>query len=631
MNQTTLTTRTFPLPTWLPDDVRASLAGRDVSVRIPAAIKSRMRTPERLKISEWANRYRKVTEIDAFPGPWRNELVPHTAKIMDVIGLANVREVWLCMVERSAKTQIITNAAMWSLDQKRRSGNIFWLMPTEKDARDAVGERIIPCLRACSRTKRLLSDKADDTSRGMIRFKHGVRLRPAWSNSPASMASYFGRLNIADEIDKFAERTSEGSDPITLFKKRSREDRAGSKYIFASSPGNRFIHKGMKACQQLWEYHVRCPDCGKYHLMGDDNLFVHDDANLDNISLFDVYYVCAKCSVHWGEKSRKAAYLAGRWECTKGKDIPRPETVGFHFPALPCPSVSLNEIMTAKMKAATGSVIDKVAYANGYKAIDYEDEIKDRDEDFILRLVNESMPRGICPRDPCSIIVLADTQQIGVHYEVWAFGWGRDLDVKMIDHGYLLRFDHLAQLSTKEWRDPAGKKYRAQAGFIDSGGGTNPFNKKHSRTAEVYEFCRRHRFFRPFKGRRDQAQPWTTTKIDYFPGAKGKKIAIPGGLILYLINVTMYKDSLAGKLQVQKGDPGSLELHAETGLDYAKQMCAEYKDEHGWWHCPRHKDNHHWDIGVYGLAAADILQIRSRKKGTEGNIGRRVLSPGLKR
>ena len=291
MNQTTLTPRTFPLPTWLPDDVRASLAGRDVSVRIPAAIKSRMRTPERLKISEWANRYRKVTEIDAFPGPWRNELVPHTAKIMDFIGLAHVREVWLCMVERSAKTQILTNAAMWSLDQKRRSGNIFWLMPTEKDARDAVGERIIPCLRACSRTNRLLSDKADDTSRGMIRFKHGVRLRPAWSNSPASMASYFGRLNIADEIDKFAERTSEGSDPITLFKKRSREDRAGSKYIFASSPGNRFIYKGMKACQQLWEYLVRCPDCGKHHLMDDDNLFVHDDANLDNISLFDVYYL----------------------------------------------------------------------------------------------------------------------------------------------------------------------------------------------------------------------------------------------------------------------------------------------------------------------------------------------------
>jgi len=41
-------------------------------------------------------------------------------------------------------------------------------------------------------------------------------------------------------------------------------------------------------------------------------------------------------------------------------------------------------------------------------------------------------------------------------------------------------------------------------------------------------------------------------------------------------------------------------------------MCAEYKDERGYWICPEGKPNHHWDIAVYGLAGADITRIASR-------------------
>ncbi len=66
-----------------------------------------MRTPERISISQWAQAYRRVTEIDSSPGPWRNELVPHLIKIMDTISLPHVREVWICAPERSGKAWVL--------------------------------------------------------------------------------------------------------------------------------------------------------------------------------------------------------------------------------------------------------------------------------------------------------------------------------------------------------------------------------------------------------------------------------------------------------------------------------------------------------------------------------------------
>jgi phage terminase large subunit GpA-like protein len=124
-------------------------------------------------------------------------------------------------------------------------------------------------------------------------------------------------------------------------------------------------------------------------------------------------------------------------------------------------------------------------------------------------------------------------------------------------------------------------------------------------------------------------QTWNPTRLDFFPGPKGKKIPIPGGLILYIINVTIYKNELSGKLNIEPTDPGAIHLYADVGRDYAKQMCAEYQDEHGWWICPNGKPNHHWDIGVYGLALADILQLRIRRKQSEAGPARRVLSRGV--
>jgi len=425
------------------------------------------------------------------------------------------------------------------------------------------------------------------------------------------MATWAAKYCFGDEVDKFPAMAGKEADPITLIKKRNRTYKGRYKRFFSSTPAGMYIFKGMQKCHQVWEMRVRCPHCQELISMHADGLVLPEGATYDSAELSAAKYACNSCGAIWTEQDRQAAIRGGSWQCTKGHDLSRPAKVGFHHRSWEVLDITLAEIAAAWLKAQTGTMSDKIAWANGYEAIDFIEEQQDRQEDMILRLVNPSMPRGVSPRDPCQLALLVDTQQVGFHYQVWAYGWGRDLETWRIDHGFVENFSHLVDIAGRDWQDADQKIYRIGCAFIDSGGGTNPFNPKHSRTAEVYEFCRSNPLFKPLKGRREQAQPWSATKTDFYPSRSGKKIPIPGGLILYIINVSLYKSELARKLQIEPHDPGAYHLHAEVGNDYAKQMCAEYRDERGWWHCPRHKENHHWDIGVYGLAAADILGVRN--------------------
>jgi len=613
-------------PTIRPIAPFAHLAGRTVTTRPSRALRRRMRTPEPLTISQWADKYRRVTEIDAKPGAWRSELVPHAVPIMDDIARPWVRQVWICLPERGAKTQILLNTVCWGIDQGSAAGNIFWLMPTEHDARKAMGERVIPVFRAKDdhgrpgRIARYLSHAADDTSRGAIRFNHGIRLFPAWANSPGSMAAYFGRINIADECDKFPERTSEGSDPITLFLKRARDDRHRSKYVFASTPAGRFIYRGAMACAQIKTWAMRCPDCSELVTPGEEHLVIPEGTTVENINRADLGLACPACGTDWNEERRAVAYHGGREKILAGADNHRPESIGWHVPAWVFPVIPLTEIVAARLRAKTGDHASRVAWANGYRVEDHIQEVKERHEEIILRL-RDDRPVAIVPTWADALEISVDTQDAGFWYRVRAWQY-QTMQSALVRHGYVESFDGLDTIiyhSTH--RDSEGGEHRIMAGIIDSAG---------HRTAEVYDWCRRAGSVvipaRGASGRK--TQPMTVSKIDHYPGTSK---AIPGGLRLYHIDTHFHKDALAARLAIEPGDPGCFWLHSGyTELqqlerqsnptlplpgnldDYARQLCAEYRDERGQWQCPPGKANHLWDCESNGLALALYLQFPAR-------------------
>lgn len=629
MNLSIAPQKTIAIPPWVPDRHRQALADMDCLTlpRLPQAIRRRMRQPEKIRVSDHAERYRIVTD-GAHIGPWRHDYAPHTVKIMDTFGKGHVREVWFCGVEQSGKTNTMINCMGWCIDCD--PGTIFYLMPTEATADRIVGEKIKPVLRQSPRLAGYLTDRADDVTLSRINLNHGMTIFPAYANSPSSMASFTAKHCFGDEVDKYPAMAGKEADPITLIKKRNRTYRGRYKRFFASTPAQMFIFKHTMSCPQVWQWRVRCLHCNELIEMDGDHLILPDDATPESLEAAgSVGYACNHCGAVWSDDDRRQAIRRGCWVAVKGEDLHRPTRVGFHHRAWECLDVPLLEIALAWLRGKNGAMAEKVAWANGYEAIDYEHIQKDRDEEHILRLVDASQPKEIVTRDTSCLLLLVDTQRVGFFYQVWAYGYGRDLNVAVIDHGRVQAFANLIDLAAKTYKDPDGKPYRILSAFIDSGGGTNPNNPKHSRTTEVYEFCRRNPIFKPLKGRRTMEQPWDVKRLDYYPGTKGQKIAIPGGLTLYKINVTIYKNELAGKLQAEADNPGSIRLHAGIGKDFAAQLCVEYQDDHGWWICPRNKANHHWDIGVYGLAAADIVGIRNFRRPGETPQARRILSKGV--
>jgi len=629
MNQARLIeTPAIPVPDYVPGAFARELAGETIELdKIPAVIKKRLRSAEKISVSEWAAKYRIVTD-GPHVGPWRQELAPHTKKIMDTFGAAWVREVWMCAVEQSGKTATMLNCMGWCVDCD--PGNIFYLMPTESTSNKIVGEKIKPLLQQSPALAKYLTGRDDDLGLSKIKLGHGVTIMPSHANSAASMATFAAKHCFGDEVDKYPPQAGKETDPITLIKKRNRTYRGRYKRFFASTPASRFIYQGVKNCRQVWEYVLRCPHCEQLIKPEGEHLEIDDELTAESLQPEQVSVACHECGALLDDLDRERAIRAGAWRCSKGAEVIRPTTVGFLHRAWDCLDISLHEIGVAWLKQKHGTQVERIAWANGYEAVDYEDIQQDRKEDQILRLVDEAMPREVVPRDICALALIADTQQIGFFYQVWAYGYGRDLETWRIDHGYVEDFGHLVDLAGRPWLDADGNEYRISAGLIDSGGGTNPHQPKHSRTAEVYEFCRRNPLFKPLKGRRDQVQPWGVTRLDYYPSRQGKKIPIPGGLTLYTINVTIYKGELARKLMIEPGGPGCFHLHAGTGEDYARQMCAEYQDDRGYWLCPKNKANHHWDVGVYGMALADIMGIRNRPRPGEQPQGRRVLSKGVK-
>lgn len=621
----------IPIPAFFPARVRQTLSGRAVSserqprIMVPAQVMRFVRSPEPLSVAAFAERHRYVAD-GAHPGRWRAEYAPHTVKIMETYGSPWVREVWFCGVDQSGKTNTMLCCLAWAVAYM--TGHIFWQMAREEDVKKVVKGKIIPMIQRDPFMARYLSDRADDTGLASISLKNGKTIIPSHSGSPAANATWSASCTFSDEVDKYPLLTGGETSPVEVIRKRSRTFRGRDKHFFSSTPAGRFIYAGTMACQQVWEGRITCPHCGEQIRMDAEHLLLPEKASAASVLLSGCDYACNACGAVITEDDRQAALARGPWwACISGAGIRKPESVGFLHRAWDCHDLTLTQIAVAWLKSVDGNLAAKRDWAHGYEARDYEEDIVERREDYILRLVDDTLPRKQVPAETQALILMADTQKLGFRYQVWAVGWGQNPKITVIDRSFRSSFDELAAVADQEWLDVNGGHHHIAAAWIDSGGGTDPYHPKHSRTTQVYAFCKirekkqQYPVFHPLKGRRG-GENWSSSRLEFMPTPSGRKAPIPGGLVLYNINVTEYKNVLNHALSIEPGDPGSIRLYQGIKSDFAAQMCAEYQDERGFWVCPPHKANHDWDIAVYGMAAIDIMDLAREAPRSMENVQR---------
>jgi phage terminase large subunit GpA-like protein len=290
----------------------------------------------------------------------------------------------------------------------------------------------------------------------------------------------------------------------------------------------------------------------------------------------------------------------------------RPQRIGFHLPSWVSPFVGLSQIAADFLRSRYDK--NKLKdFMNAHKAepwIPYEQE---REESRILAL-RDDRPRGNVPGAGVVSCLTAgvDTQDNGFWYEIRAWGWGPELTSWQVRQGFVEKVDYnrdgdpvdgFQVLSRILWEDVYSdqddKEYVVELVLQDAMG---------HRTAEVYEYARmnRGRLFAT-QGSPRQRAPIGYSNQEFYPGTKKP---IPGGVQLCQFNVTFWKNKLAGKLEIDRNDPGAWLYHAETDEDWARQMCAEVLTEKGIWEQIGNRPNHAWDCSVLNLVAAEILGIK---------------------
>lgn len=606
-------------PPWLPLSLHQRPAPVRINFRFSAAERRVFRKRRKIRVSEWCEKHRVLT-MSSLAGPWRNEITPYLAGIMDASFFVSVREISLCKSPQTGGSEGVNNCIGYAAD--RDPGPVMYVYPDQEVSKENCNDRIQPMFTSSRRLRETMTGRQDDASAMRINLKH-MPIYMAWARSVSRLSNKPIRYIVFDETDKYPPSNNRETDPIRLGEARKTTYRWNYKIWKISTPSveSGYIWQALLSGQVIFEYRVRCPLCSGDKVMSFEQIRFPDDERDPNIIEAQglAWYECEHCSAKWDDHQRDQAVRLGGW-VSKGTECLelfaylekyRPRKIGFHLPSWLSPFVPLAEIAAAWLKCRQpgSKAIDLNAhkdFCNRYKSEPWFEYRQDRKEDTILAL-RDDRPAGQVPggNRVAALVAGVDTQKNGFWYKIVAIGYGLAPNVWVIRYGFVESFDNLAAvLWQDQYRDAEGNPYLVEFVVQDAMG---------EKTSEVYDFCigRRGRIL-PSKGEKTKQQPFTYGNLEYYPNSSKP---IPGGLKLVNVNTQFFKDQLAAKLEVGPTDPGAWRLHQESDQQadlYAAQMVVEYRDDAGFWQCPSGKANHLWDCGVLCLVAAEIRRLKYR-------------------
>jgi phage terminase large subunit GpA-like protein len=551
--------------------------------------------PERMRVSEWAERYRRLRAgATARPGPYRLDLAPYAREILDSYLDPHVEEVTMMFGAQCGKSTIAEILVGYVVDQD--PSPIGWLMPREDDYHLVHGTRILPMIEDSPRMSSHLTGRADDISQEGIQFD-SCRLYYMAARSTASMKGRTIRVLIRDEIDEMPD-TPQG-DPLSMSLHRTNTYSGRRKIVNSSTPttpSGKVAKKWEQSDKRRW--HVPCPHCEHYQVLTWKHVrwegFTEPELARDAAHL-----VCESCTARIDEGQRVEMVRRGVW-VPEGATVDEAGVVhdpnpprrhrGYHLPTINSPLITLGELVERSLNE------DEADFTRQMLAEPYDVKADGVDVGAIRERIRDDHKRGEVPKEATLLTAGIDVQghKLGLFYvvrawapsgESWLVAAGRSRDWSGVEEAVLTtQYGAAARL--------------VSMAFVDSGDG--------NRIDEVYDFCRHWRTrTTPTKGRDriERGKPFLVNQIDRAPNGR----VLPGGLQLRTVNTLFFKDMLAqyvaGERQgwhLHNNDDGALE-------QYFEHMLAERRVEKDgkvrWELKPGVRRNDWWDCEVLALAA----------------------------
>lgn len=556
-----------------------------------------LKPPEELTVSEWAGKYRFLDErSSSMPGKWKNEMTPYLVGIMDEFNNYQTEKIVFCKCTQLGGTEALNNMICFSVAQDPAPMMIVY--PTSELADSVVEQRIKPMLKASKETKKHFKEK--NSNKKELQFDN-MYISIVGSNSPSELASRPIRYLFLDEVDKYPNESKKEADPISLAVERTKTFN-NRKIYMCSTPTTRTGH--------IWEekekadiekhYFVPCPHCGEFIELKFSQIRWPDDN--EKLSAADkaefAQYICQECGNVINDSDKMEMLQKGKWETVK-ENTKFTKTVAFWINTLYSPFTRFSQIAKAYLiaKDDTEALHN---FTNSWLAEPWEDtKLKTNAETVMERQTD--LPEFVVPEWTRLLTAGVDVQETSLYYIIRA--WGEYLTSQLVTRGQVTSFRDIERIMNLEYMKPDGTVKLVDLCLIDSG----------DQTDEVYDFAAMNsEWCLPSKG--------TSYMVNYFKLSSVNKTSSKAyGMTLALVDGGKYKDMIAGRMKRENGT-GSWMVFDGIDLEYCTQVTAEHKiTEKGgggklrtrWVQKTSHADNHYLDCEVYGMAAADILGVRS--------------------
>ena len=602
---------------------------------LEAALRDGLRPDPALTVSEWADRYRVLSQrASSEPGRWRTRRTPYLKEIMDCLSPASsVRRVVFMKGSQVGGTECGNNWIGYVIHQA--PGPMMAVAPTVELAKRNSKQRIEPQIEDSPALRdRVKAARSRDSGNTILskEFPGGVLVLTG-ANSAVGLRSMPARYLFLDEADGYPGDADGEGDPILLAERRAATFQRRKVYL-VSTPKT----KGLSRIEREYEdsdrrkFFVPCPQCGGFQTLTFDGLTWPEGQP----------EAAAYCCEHCGsliDESRKTGMLeAGEWRPTPREGAPdngpdgvpgRGRTAGFHLSSLYSPVGWFSWVDAAAMFEAAKKNPDLMrGFVNTVLGEPFE-EAHEAPEWHRLYERRETYRIGTVPRGGLFLTAGADVQKDRIEVEVVV--WGRDKESWSVDYqvldGDTARpevWDRLDQVLARDWPRHGGGTLPIRALCIDSGYATQDayaWVRKHPQAVwgPAGAAARQPRTAVAVKGQeRDVALLLGVSKAD----AGGRR----RGLRVWSVSSSVAKGELYRWLKLERPTDEALEQGAgyppgychfpQYGEEYFRQLTAErrvIRIHKGFprasWEKDPSRRNEALDCRVYARAAAAIYGI----------------------
>ncbi|MFZ3141155.1 phage terminase large subunit family protein [Polaromonas sp.] len=453
--------------------------------------------PERLSISDWADKYRMVpAKSTSEPGRWRTSRTPYAAEPMNELSsMSRTQEVIIMAASQVLKTEVLLNWMFESIDQD--PGPMLIVQPTEKAVKDFVSQRLDPAIEMMPRIRAKIPSSRKRDSGNKITEKNfpGGALYLGWSNSPSELASKPIKKLALDEVDRYPVSLKDEGSPVKLAEQRT-ANFPRRKILKTSTPKIRgaSVITDEYESSSMAQYWVPCPHCKEMQVLQFASLRwkkTIDDLGKKHHWPDTAVYVCEHCGCEIEEHLKPwmlATENGAEWRHREPTRAKR----GYHINGLYSP-VGLGYSWAERAQKFLDAKDDPVklqTFVNLHLGEPYEDHsdavqadaLKQRGEPFALRTI---LPGYLV------LTLGVDVQRAG-YFALHLVAWGRGERCHTVDYteipGDPARsedWERITEYRRRAVRNAFGIDLRISMTAIDSGDGVT--------VHEAYKYARKYR------------------------------------------------------------------------------------------------------------------------------------------